>query len=86
LRKLNNLETIKIESPVNSVKFDHSGNYFVIGSNDISIYQTKPLNNIIKITDHKKSVTQVAFGKDCQFVCSSSLDRYIKIFSGTKKN
>ena len=75
----------KIEMPekhydVRSVKFDHSGSYLGIVGSSVHLYNVKSNQIITEYKEHTDIVTDIGFGRDCEYIVTSSLDRNLKLF------
>jgi pre-mRNA-processing factor 19 len=75
----------KIEMPENnyevkSVKFDHSGTYLGIVGSSVNMYQVKNNQLFCQFQDHTDLVTDIGFGKDCEYIVTSSLDRNLNLY------
>eukprot|EP00128_Syssomonas_multiformis_P018973 Colp12_sorted_trinity150504_noHs@27156 len=85
LRRLSNFKTITMEYgfKINSVDFDHSGNYLAFGGSDIRIYSAsgKQFEPITSLTGHNQEITSVKFGASARYLASVSMDRNLKVFS-----
>jgi len=87
LRKSTNLLTIDLEDfNLSAIEFDDSGTYLAAAGQDLRIYAGKTLNHINTFTKHTSAVTDVKFGKDAQWLASTSLDRSLKIWGKKGKN
>lgn len=87
LRKMKNFHTItpQVGQPIRSVSFDHSGQYLAAAGSDVWVYHGKQFSLVKTFSDHKDCVTGVRFGKDAQFLVTSSMDRSLKIFGTVQK-
>ncbi|XP_075250536.1 pre-mRNA-processing factor 19-like [Convolutriloba macropyga] len=85
LRKLKNFKTIQLDSQyeVKSLAFDQSGTYLSVAGSDIRVYLCKQWDELCILTDHSSLATGVKFGNNADFVCSSSMDRTLKIFGSS---
>lgn len=83
LRKLKNFKTITLEEgyQIKDLCFDQTGNYLAIAGTDVRIYISKQWESIKNFEDHTALVTNVRFGHNASFICSTSLDRSLKIYS-----
>eukprot|EP01004_Peranema_trichophorum_P003142 NODE_2147_length_1671_cov_187.250000_g1836_i0.p1 GENE.NODE_2147_length_1671_cov_187.250000_g1836_i0~~NODE_2147_length_1671_cov_187.250000_g1836_i0.p1 ORF type:complete len:506 (-),score=103.45 NODE_2147_length_1671_cov_187.250000_g1836_i0:90-1607(-) len=88
LRKLVNFRTLTFNdsnptnpSQVNSVSFDHSGNYLSVASDNVKCYSVKTWSEIKVLYNHTASVTDVCWGPDAKWLCSTSADRHVKIYT-----
>jgi len=53
----------------------------VVANNVFRVYNAKTLELVKTFSDHSDDVTDLAFGKDVQFIASTSLDRCLKLYS-----
>lgn len=85
LRHLKNFHTItnKSGASINDLQFDASGSYLSVASDELSTYTSKTWEMVKTWKDHTKDVTSVRFGKNASFFATTSLDRSVKIFSGS---
>ena len=83
LRKSKILKKINLEDKyeVKSVKFDYSGSYLGVSGTSLILYNVKTGDIFKEFKEHTDLVTDLAFGKDCEYIASSSLDRDLKIYS-----
>ena len=83
LRKLKNFKTIQLDSQyeVKSLAFDQSGTYLSVAGTDIRVYLCKQWNELCILTDHASLATAVKFGNNAEFLCSSSMDRTLKVYA-----
>jgi len=84
LRKPVNFHTINVGKPVNHVKFDHSGQFLAICSNQLDVYNFEGKTNLVEtisFTDHKDDVMQAHFGANASYIASTSMDRTLKIWA-----
>lgn len=83
LRKLKNFKTITLDEGyiVKDLSFDQTGNYLAVGGTDVRIYFSKQWENIKTFVDHTALATGVRFAQNASYICSSSLDRSLKIYS-----
>lgn len=86
LRKLKNFKTIQMDEGFNitDVTFDFSGSYLGLAGNDVRIYGCKSWNEIQVFNDHTAMATGIRFGSDAEWLTSTSMDRTVKIYSGSK--
>ena len=75
----------KIELPekyeIRSVKFDFTGSYLGIVGSTINLYHVKSGNIFAEFNEHTDLVTDIGFGKNCNFIATTSLDRNLKILN-----
>ena len=74
----------KIELPENfeirSLKFDQSGSFLgIVGSSTI-IYNMKTWSILAEFNENTDVVTDLKFGKNCNYFATTSLDRNLKVF------
>jgi pre-mRNA-processing factor 19 len=74
----------KIELPENfeirSLKFDQSGTFLgIVGSSTI-IYNMKTWSILAEFNENTDIVTDIKFGKNCNYFATTSLDRNLKVF------
>lgn len=83
LRKVSILHSWKAkENTINCVQYDQSGQYLVMGGNDIRVYQTKLWKKpILTLSNHSKEVTDICWGPKATYLVSVSKDRLLKIYS-----
>jgi len=88
LRKRNRNETcvntfqLPKNFSVSSLEFDYSGTYLAVAGSDIRIFTAnKVLETFATLSEHTDIVTCVKWGRDCQWLASTSLDRNLKIWS-----
>lgn len=83
LRKLKNIHTISLPEDygVNAIDWDYSGTYLAVAGADVRVYIGKTVTQVAQYTKHTQPVTDVKFGKDAQFLASTSLDRHIRVWS-----
>lgn len=83
LRKLKNFKTITLDEgyQIRDICFDPSGTYLAVAGTDVRIYISKQWDNIKAFTDHTAMTTAVRFAQNATFICSTSLDRSLKIYS-----
>jgi len=81
LRGPKNINTLQMDSNVLSLDFDYSGKYLVAGTgSEIRIFTSKPTDHLKTLADHIAEVTCVRWGKDAQFMVSTSMDRTLKFW------
>ncbi|KAL1239650.1 Pre-mRNA-processing factor [Trichinella pseudospiralis] len=80
LRKLKNFKTITLDDSFQpqDVCFDQSGSYLAVAGTEIKVFQSKQWVCLCDLTDHSDIVTGVRFGKNAEFLISSSFDRSIR--------
>lgn len=88
LRKCQVIQTVSGEGEVTAVKYDRSGEYLLIGGNDVRLLKVNGSNKkdeICKIVktfdDNTKPITGLAFGNDCKYIATTSLDKNLRIYS-----
>lgn len=82
LRKLKNFKTIQLDDgyEVKDLCFDQSGTYLAIAGTDVRIYQCKQWQELQVFSDHTALATGVRFGKNAQYLASTSMDRTLKLY------
>lgn len=83
LRKPLNIQTLKLGAPVNSVRFDSTGQYLVVGASGVHVFnfETKSsLGATVELTDHDGAVMGACFGQNARTVASASMDRTLKLY------
>ncbi|KAH9398621.1 Pre-mRNA-processing factor 19 [Tyrophagus putrescentiae] len=83
LRKLKNFKSIPLDDDyvVKDLCYDKTGNYLAVAGKDVRIYISKHWENIKTFVDHHSPVTGVRFAENASYICSTSLDRSLKIYS-----
>lgn len=88
LRKLTNFRTLTFDDSnpsnpthVNNVAFDLSGNYLAVAADNVKCYSVKTWNEIKVMYNHTAAVMDVGWGPDAKWLCSTSLDRHVKIYA-----
>lgn len=83
LRKLKNFKSIPLDEDyvVKDLCYDQTGNYLAVAGKDVRIYISKHWDNIKTFVDHTAQVTGVRFAENASYICSTSLDRSLKIYS-----
>jgi len=82
LRGPKNIATLQMDSNVTSLDFDDSGKYLVAGTGkEIRIFTSKPHEHVLTLAEHTADVTSVKWGKDAQFLVSTSMDRTVKFWA-----
>jgi pre-mRNA-processing factor 19 len=74
--------TMGDDATVNSVAFDHSGNYLALGGKTVQVYNyvSKKWELVATLDSHKKPVQGVAFGPNATTLYSVGKDRAVKIY------
>jgi len=82
LRKLKNFHTITPAAggAIGGVQFDYSGQFLTVGSNDVSVYESKGWSTVASFTDHKAVVTGVGFGRSASLLVATAADGVVKHF------
>jgi len=82
LRKTKNFQTITPAAggAIGGVQFDYSGQFLTVGSNDVSVYETKVWSTVASFTDHKAAVTGVGFGRSASLLVATAADGIVKHF------
>ncbi|XP_065367758.1 pre-mRNA-processing factor 19 [Calliphora vicina] len=83
LRKLKNFKTIQLDDTyeVKDLCFDQSGTYLAIAGTDVRVYMCKQWQDLKVFNDHTALATGVRFGKNAQYIASTSMDRTLKLYS-----
>jgi pre-mRNA-processing factor 19 len=83
LRGPKNINTMQMDSHVLSLDFDYSGKYLAAAiGREIRTFTSKPPNDhVLTLDEHTSDVTCVKWGKDAQFLVSTSMDRSLKFWS-----
>jgi len=86
LRKPKNFHTIELPEDfgLTAVEWDYTGSYLAVAGTEIRIYVGKAMNHAVSLAGHSGLVTDVKWGKDAQFLASTSMDRSLK-FWGKKE-
>ncbi|KOB76379.1 Wd-repeat protein, partial [Operophtera brumata] len=81
LRKLKNFKTIQLEEgyAIKELCFDQSGTYLAIAGTDVRVYLCRQWQELKVFNDHTASATGVRFGKNAQYIASTSMDRTLKL-------
>merc|ERR1719440_2557906 len=79
LRKPLNIQTLKIseDGPVNSVRFDSTGQYLAVGAASVQIYNFETKSQLaatIELSDHEAAVMGVCLGTNARTLASVSMD------------
>eukprot|EP00928_Gymnodinium_smaydae_P008309 TRINITY_DN1302_c0_g1_i1.p1 TRINITY_DN1302_c0_g1~~TRINITY_DN1302_c0_g1_i1.p1 ORF type:complete len:499 (+),score=117.60 TRINITY_DN1302_c0_g1_i1:103-1599(+) len=83
LRKPLNIQTLQMDSPVNSVRFDSTGQYLVVGADRVQVFNfvTKSqLGSTVELKDHEAEVMGACFGANAKSIASVSMDRTLKLY------
>lgn len=82
LRKLKNFKTIQLEEGyvIRELCFDQSGTYLAIAGTDVRVYLCRQWQELKVFNDHTASATGVRFGKNAQYIASTSMDRTLKLY------
>eukprot|EP00913_Durusdinium_trenchii_P023738 g22295.t2 len=83
LRKPLNIQTLQLESPVNTVAFDTTGQYLSVGAEVVQIYNfasKSSLTEAVTLKDHGDAVMGVCFSQHARSLATVSMDRTLKIF------
>lgn len=83
LRKLKNFKTIQLGDgyEIQDLCFDQSGTYLTIAGTDIRIFLCKQWQELKTFNDHTAMATGVRFGKNAQYLASTSMDRTLKLYA-----
>lgn len=83
LRKPLNIQTLQLESPVNAVAFDTTGQYLSVGAETVQIYNfasKASMAEALTLKDHGDSIMGVCFSQHARSLATVSMDRTLKIF------
>ncbi|KAL5702425.1 RING-type E3 ubiquitin transferase [Ranunculus cassubicifolius] len=86
LRNFLSLAPPNTNEPINSVEFDHSGNYLAVADSSIRIYQVATLKSdwdCIKTLPNLSSsgkVTSVKFGLDAKYLAAGCMDSNLRVY------
>lgn len=82
LRKLKNFKTIQLEDghEVKDLCFDQSGSYLAVAGSDVRVYLCKQWQELKVFNDHTAMATGVRFGRNAQYLASTSMDRTLKLY------
>mmetsp|Transcript_98760 Transcript_98760/g.205862 ORF Transcript_98760/g.205862 Transcript_98760/m.205862 type:complete len:498 (+) Transcript_98760:133-1626(+) len=83
LRKPIDIQTLTADGPVNSVRFDGTGQYLAVASNSLQVFnfETKSsLAQTVEFKDHQAPVMGVCFGQHAKSLASVSMDRSLKLY------
>ncbi|XP_014240604.1 pre-mRNA-processing factor 19 [Cimex lectularius] len=83
LRKLKNFKTLQLDEgyEIKDLSFDQSGTYLAVAGTDIRVYVCKQWQELKQFNDHTAMATGVRFGRNAQFIASTSMDRTLKLYS-----
>ncbi|BES95533.1 unnamed protein product [Nesidiocoris tenuis] len=83
LRKLKNFKTLQLDDgyEIKDLSFDQSGTYLAVAGTDIRVYVCKQWQELKVFNDHTAMATGVRFGRNAQFIASTSMDRTLKLYS-----
>ncbi|KAK9503583.1 hypothetical protein O3M35_010112 [Rhynocoris fuscipes] len=83
LRKLKNFKTLQLDDgyEIKDLSFDQSGTYLSVAGTDIRVYVCKQWQELKVFNDHTAMATGVRFGRNAQFIASTSMDRTLKLYS-----
>jgi len=86
LRAPKNIHSLKLDTVVNSLAYDHSGKYLAVGTgSELRVFTGKGLELVQTWDEHTSTVTDVLFGPDAKFIATTSMDRTLKLW-GTPKS
>jgi pre-mRNA-processing factor 19 len=83
LRKPLNIQTIEVGKPVNSVRFDQTGQFLAIGADTAMVYNFETKANVtmaIGLEDHEAPVMGVCFGSSAKSLASVSMDQTVRLY------
>lgn len=82
LRKLKNFKTIQLDDghEVKDLCFDQSGTYLAVAGTYVRVYLCKQWQELKMFNDHTAIATGVKFGRNAQYLASTSMDRTLKLY------
>jgi len=83
LRKPICTQTLKLGAPVNTVRFDGTGQYLAAGAENLQIFNfetKKELGSTVQLGDHTGAVMGACFGAHAKSIASVSMDRTLKLY------
>lgn len=83
LRKPLNIQTMMVDGPVNSVRFDSTGQYLAVGANTLQVFNFETKSSLAatcELKDHQGPVMGACIGQHARSVASVSMDRTLKIY------
>ncbi|XP_074109507.1 pre-mRNA processing factor 19 [Cotesia typhae] len=82
LRKLKNFKTLQLDDgyDVKDLAFDKTGTYLAVSGTDVRVYLCKQWQELKVFNDHTAAATGVRFGKNAQYIASTSMDRTLKLY------
>uniref|UniRef100_A0A161M2P6 Pre-mRNA-processing factor 19 n=1 Tax=Triatoma infestans TaxID=30076 RepID=A0A161M2P6_TRIIF len=82
-KKIKNFKTLQLDDgyEIKDLSFDQSGTYLAVGGTDIRVYVCKQWQELKVFNDHTAMATGVRFGRNAQFIASTSMDRTLKLYS-----
>ncbi|XP_050432768.1 pre-mRNA-processing factor 19 [Adelges cooleyi] len=82
LRKLKNFKTLVMDDgyEIKDLCFDQSGTYLGVAGTDVRVYMCKQWQELKVFNDHTALATGIRFGKNSQFIASTSMDRTLKLY------
>ncbi|XP_034251820.1 pre-mRNA-processing factor 19 [Thrips palmi] len=83
LRKLKNFKTLQLDNnfEIKDLCFDQSGTYLALAGTDVRVYLCKQWQELKVFNDHTAMATGVRFGRNAQYLASTSMDRTLKIYA-----
>lgn len=83
LRKLKNFKTLQLDDnfEIKDLCFDQSGTYLALAGTDVRVYLCKQWQELKIFNDHTAMATGVRFGRNAQYIASTSMDRTLKIYA-----
>jgi len=83
LRKPLNIQTLQFDGPVNSVRFDQTGQYLAVGASSAQIYNFETKSAVgmtAEFKEHEASVMGVCLGGHAKSLASVSMDRTLRLY------
>lgn len=82
LRKLKNFRTIQLAEgyQIKDLCFDQSGTYLGMAGTDVRVYLCRQWQEVRVFNDHTASATGIRFGRNAQYIASTSMDRTLKLY------
>lgn len=84
LRKPLNIQTLMVDGPVNSVRFDQTGQYLAVGANKLQVFNFETKSSLAptcELSDHQAPVMGACLGKHARTLASVSMDRTLKLYN-----
>mmetsp|Transcript_114417 Transcript_114417/g.363662 ORF Transcript_114417/g.363662 Transcript_114417/m.363662 type:complete len:500 (-) Transcript_114417:123-1622(-) len=83
LRKPLNIQTLNVDGPVNSVRFDSTGQYLAVAANTLQVFNFETKSSLgltCELKDHQGPVMGAVLGQNARTLASVSMDRTLKLF------